>query len=241
MDGAFACILVVSTFIVLVSSMKCHQVCYIGSEYDPQPRTSPRWFLSHEDPCECTSIRLGGMRIPASAYRQGAPRYLDKLIVTEDLAEIQTFFSCKVCTSSYQLEPYQYKFPFPPFDCDHGFVLDFAVRASQAAKIALSADGTQAGNKYHLVLGQYANTRTTIRRCQECAILHWVWSEGVVSEHEMRRFWLRYYRGTFAVGKHQQAAYFEWTDTETPATPVRFYGSGSWNLNQTWAFYHSCN
>ncbi|XP_038063318.1 uncharacterized protein LOC119733713 [Patiria miniata] len=77
---------------VLVS---CHQVCFIGREYSPQSGIPLRWFLPNKDPCECTAMRLGGMRIPASSYRQGAPRYLEQLIVSEDPAEIQTFFTCK--------------------------------------------------------------------------------------------------------------------------------------------------
>ncbi|XP_038061700.1 lactadherin-like, partial [Patiria miniata] len=75
--------------------VSCHQVCFIGSEYNPQSGIPPRWFLPYQDPCECTAIRLGGVGIPASSYRQGAPRYLDELFLSEDSNEIQAYFDCE--------------------------------------------------------------------------------------------------------------------------------------------------
>ncbi|XP_038050190.1 uncharacterized protein LOC119723550 [Patiria miniata] len=151
-----------------------------------------------------------------------------------------TYFSRKVCSSTYQLEPRQNLFAFPAFNGNE-FVLDFSVQSDRAAKIALSTDGTKANSKYHLVLGHGDNTKTTIRRCHSCSVLHSVTTLGFLSEHEMRRFWLRYDHGAFAVGKHQQTAFFEWTDPQPQDTPMRFFGFASFNEPQIWAAYHTCN
>ncbi|XP_038053555.1 lactadherin-like [Patiria miniata] len=91
MDGAVFPLMLMSALIVMVS---CHPVCLIGSEYSPQSGTPPRWFLPYKDPCQCTAVRLGGMQIPASSYRQGAPYYLDELFLGEDSDEIQAYFNC---------------------------------------------------------------------------------------------------------------------------------------------------
>ncbi|XP_038059931.1 retinoschisin-like [Patiria miniata] len=98
MEGAVPLILMVSalTAAVLVS---CQPVCFIGSEYNPQSGIPPRWFLPYKDPCECTAIRLGGMRTPASSNRKGAPHYLDELFLSEDSTEIQTYFNCSRATT----------------------------------------------------------------------------------------------------------------------------------------------
>ncbi|XP_038059411.1 uncharacterized protein LOC119730513 [Patiria miniata] len=189
-----------------------------------------------KDPCECTAIRLGGVDIPDSSYRSEEPRYLDKLIISEDPAVIQTFYTCKECNSTYHLVPYRRKFPFPAFH--DAFILDFSVQARNAAMVVLSTDGTKAGNLYQMVLG--ISGGTAIRRCTECRKLHFVSSPGVLSEQEMRRFWLRYDNGTFALGKHQQAAYFKWTDPAPKAAPL-FYGFASWDWPQTWAAHHACH
>ncbi|XP_038059465.1 uncharacterized protein LOC119730559 [Patiria miniata] len=151
-----------------------------------------------------------------------------------------TYFTRKVCNSTYQLKSRQKLFAFPAFNGNE-FVLDFAVQADQAAKIVLSTDGTGGGIKYHLVLGQTGNTRTTIRRCFSCYVLKLVSTPGVLSAHKMRRFWLRYDHGTFALGKHQQAAFFEWTDPTPQDIPMRFFGFVSYNTPQIWAAYHTCN
>ncbi|XP_038060424.1 retinoschisin-like [Patiria miniata] len=87
------CIFSMQTYIIVTIS--CHQVCFIGSEYNPHSGMPPRWFLPYEDPCECTAIRLGGMRITASSYRQGAPHYLNELFMSEDSDEIQAYFDCQ--------------------------------------------------------------------------------------------------------------------------------------------------
>ncbi|XP_038060400.1 lactadherin-like [Patiria miniata] len=92
MDGAAALVVMLSAMAVTIS---CHQVCFIGSEYNPHSGMPPRWFLPYEDPCECTAIHLGGMRITASSYRQGAPHYLNELFMSEDSDEIQAYFDCQ--------------------------------------------------------------------------------------------------------------------------------------------------
>ncbi|XP_038062024.1 retinoschisin-like [Patiria miniata] len=97
MDGAVAWILMASALTVLAS---CHKVCFIGSEYNPQAGIPPRWFLPYKDPCECTAIRLGGMQMPASSYRQGAPHYLKELFLSEDSDEIQAYFKCSRTTTA---------------------------------------------------------------------------------------------------------------------------------------------
>ncbi|XP_038062067.1 uncharacterized protein LOC119732571, partial [Patiria miniata] len=97
MDGAVAWILMVSALTVLAS---CHKVCFIGSEYNPQAGIPPRWFLPYKDPCECTALRLGGVNIPASSYRQGAPHYLKELFLSEDSDKIQAYFKCSRTTAA---------------------------------------------------------------------------------------------------------------------------------------------
>ncbi|XP_038047443.1 retinoschisin-like [Patiria miniata] len=119
MDGILLPVLMTATLTVFVS---CHQVCFIGSEYNPQSGIPPRWFLPYKDPCNCTAIRLGGMRIPASSYRQGAPYYLDHLILSEDPKEIQAVFNCPVsaggCVTS------------EPLGLEDGTIPDDRIRAS---------------------------------------------------------------------------------------------------------------
>ena len=64
------------------------------------------------------------------------------------------------------------------------------------------------------VLGLNDNRATVIRRMWNDIALHTVHASpgGVVSPDEERRFWLRYYYGTFALGKHGEPAYFKWAD-----------------------------
>ena len=77
---------------LLVSS---HQVCFIESEYNPRSNEPHRWVLPADDPCKCTSIRLGGMMShAASRYRQVKLNYLDKIILSDDPQEIRAFFNC---------------------------------------------------------------------------------------------------------------------------------------------------
>ncbi|XP_038060850.1 lactadherin-like [Patiria miniata] len=74
--------------------VSCHQVCFFGSEYNPQSGIPVNWFLPYKDPCNCTAIRLGGMSISASSSHQGAPYYLNDFFLSEDCDEIHAHFNC---------------------------------------------------------------------------------------------------------------------------------------------------
>ena len=90
------------------------------------------------------------------------------------------------------------------------------------------------------VIGHSDNRHTALRRCWSCANLKLLSSEGVLSGAKYRRFWLRYDRGAFSLGKHRQAAYFEWTDPSPPETPVRYLGFGSWGNPIDWVVFQNC-
>ncbi|XP_038060752.1 lactadherin-like [Patiria miniata] len=127
------------TYILVMVS--CHQVCFIGSEYNPQSGIPPRWFLPYKDPCECTAIRLGGMHIPASSYCEGAPYYLDELFLSEDPDEIQAYFNCEpseegagkklVCTTECSSPK--------PLGMEDGTIQDDRITASSKHKTQYSA------------------------------------------------------------------------------------------------------
>ncbi|XP_038066769.1 uncharacterized protein LOC119736831 [Patiria miniata] len=148
-----------------------------------------------------------------------------------------TYYAKEVCSTTYQLSPYQRKFPLPAFDGDE-VVLDFAVKARNAAMVLFSNDGSGElpGLVYELVFG--VGSRTIIRRCLTCNVLKGVPSTGDISETEFRRFWLHYDRGTFKLGKYQEQAYLQWTTT--PPNPTRFIGFGAYGRAQTWVVYHTC-
>ena len=92
------------------------------------------------------------------------------------------------------------------------------------------------------VLGLNDNRATVIRRMWNDIALHTVHASpgGVVSPDEERRFWLRYYYGTFALGKHGEPAYFKWADPSPQGTPPRFIGFGGWSLTVDWIIYGIC-
>ncbi|XP_038060617.1 lactadherin-like [Patiria miniata] len=111
----------------IIVTISCHQVCFIGSEYNPHSGMPPRWFLPCEDPCECTAIRLGGMRIPASSYRQGAPHYLNELFLSEDSDEIQAYFDCQPAENN----PAERSSP-QPLGMEDGTIQDERITASSS-------------------------------------------------------------------------------------------------------------
>ncbi|XP_038054818.1 uncharacterized protein LOC119727009 [Patiria miniata] len=149
------------------------------------------------------------------------------------------YLTRRVCTSTYKTQgQFKYLYPLPPFSGQA--VLDFSVQTIADAIVSLSTNGTFKGVKYELVIGANGNTNTYLR-------LGWKYTPfvnrrtvGVVSEHEMRRFWLRYDHGTFALGKHERAAYLEWTDPTPPANPPRFIGFGSWVRHADWVVHGNC-
>ncbi|XP_022083724.1 uncharacterized protein LOC110975495 [Acanthaster planci] len=145
------------------------------------------------------------------------------------------------CMSTFTSGSYfKQVFDLPPFGGK--FVLDFSAKVMQDAIVSLSTNNTKEGIKYELVLGHNGNSKTTIRRTWQGANLHIVLATkgGVVSALEMRRFWLRYDHGTFALGKHREPAYFEWTDPLPQTTPVRFIGLGGWADTVEWIVYGIC-
>ncbi|XP_038061053.1 lactadherin-like [Patiria miniata] len=111
--------------------VSCHQVCFIGSEYIPQSGIPPRWFLLYKDPCECTAIRLGGMRNPASSYSQRAPYYLNELFLSEDSDEIKTYFTCSRLTT-VRTATAECPSPAPLGVGDRAIIPDDRIRASSS-------------------------------------------------------------------------------------------------------------
>ncbi|XP_038060483.1 coagulation factor VIII-like [Patiria miniata] len=131
MDKAAALVLMLSAMAVAVS---CHQVCFIGSEYNPQSGIPPRWFLPYKDPCECTAVRLGGMSIPA--YRMGAPYYLNELFLSEDSYEIQAYFDCEPAENN----PEGCSSP-QPLGMEDGTIQDDHITASSSRDCCPASDG----------------------------------------------------------------------------------------------------
>ncbi|XP_038061821.1 uncharacterized protein LOC119732400 [Patiria miniata] len=169
-----------------------------------------------------------------------------------ETADYTCYTITSVCTNTFTSGTYlNHVFPFPAFDGE--FVLDFAVQINADAIVSLSVDDTHAGINYevgtyeqrleYFVLGKYGNTLTVIRRKWDKGDLIGIPAEadGVVSGDEMRRFWLRYDHGTFALGKHERAAYLEWTDPTPPADTPRFIGLGGWADVSHWIIYNRCS
>ncbi|XP_033631267.1 lactadherin-like [Asterias rubens] len=104
MDGAAFALLIVTVLIKGFLTVSSHKICYIVSEFDPQSpsKQQQRWSLPYSDPCECTSIRLGGaFSQDMSRCLKVKPFYLETLILSEDREEIREFFKCPpVCSDA---------------------------------------------------------------------------------------------------------------------------------------------
>ncbi|XP_038061809.1 retinoschisin-like [Patiria miniata] len=146
MDGAVAWIL--THIIVMVS---CHQICFIGSEYNPQSGIPSRWFLPNKDPCKCTAVRLGGMHIPASSYHQGAPYYLYQLFLSEDSDEIQAYFNCEPADNNAECSSLQ------PLGMEDGTIPDDRITASSSRSYCPSGDARLNNNNRWIPLYHDAN------------------------------------------------------------------------------------
>ncbi|XP_038066768.1 uncharacterized protein LOC119736830 [Patiria miniata] len=145
-----------------------------------------------------------------------------------------TYYTKQGCSSTYYLYPYQRMHPFLKLSFDGETVLDFAVIARDNAVILFSSDNTVEGMQYQLVLG---NNETFIREFPSSNPSYTVPSPGVLSETEFRRFWLRYDRGTFVLGKHRKPAYLRWTKTSPISRYFSFFG---FENSTTWVLYHTC-
>ena len=66
--------------------------CYAGREKDSG--NNWRYVLPYEDPCLCTSLRLGGWNT-VTPKRSFDPLYADEVIITDDVEKIRKFFGVK--------------------------------------------------------------------------------------------------------------------------------------------------
>ncbi|XP_033638437.1 microfibril-associated glycoprotein 4-like [Asterias rubens] len=68
-------------------------ICTIGQERDPESGGRYRWVIPEPDPCQCTTIRVGGLNT-RRPYRPFVVTYMDTFIHSNDQAEIQTWLNC---------------------------------------------------------------------------------------------------------------------------------------------------
>ncbi|XP_071795674.1 uncharacterized protein [Asterias amurensis] len=68
-------------------------ICTIGQERDPGSGFRYRWVIPEPDPCQCATIRVGGLNT-RTPYRPFVVTYMDTFIHSDDQQEIQTWLNC---------------------------------------------------------------------------------------------------------------------------------------------------
>ncbi|XP_077978612.1 uncharacterized protein LOC144434040 isoform X2 [Glandiceps talaboti] len=90
--------------------------------------------------------------------------------------------------------------------------VDFKVKATNDAHIALSAGPQDMPNLYEIVIGGWANTQSVIRRRKQGDHKAVASTHDILSPNEFRGFWITYNNGVIKVGKQGLEAFMEWTD-----------------------------
>ncbi|KAJ8018266.1 C3 and PZP-like alpha-2-macroglobulin domain-containing protein 8 [Holothuria leucospilota] len=119
---------------------------------------------------------------------------------------------------------YYYRYLKHPVGVSH---IEFEVKANNDVHIALSPS-ENSSDLYEIVIGGWKNTKSFIRRCQQCTNLATLATHLYLSANAFRWFWINFdSNGTIAVGRNNEStAFMNWTDPDPLEVQYLGYSTG---------------
>lgn len=156
-----------------------------------------------------------------------------------------------LCLTEFETED---KLEYNFFPNRSGFV-QFRVRTTNDAHIALTTSAAEADPMYEIFIGGWGNSKSIIRKNrskpevaevptpgkfylgttwkQDFLTGFWFWL-GILNGNEYRGFWIRWQNGNISVGRENEVPPFlSWTDYEQ--IPIEYVGvCTGWGANGSW-------